>query len=147
MTNQTFDVTPARTTDLEMAEAVDLSPYLGGFFVIAQSASHTGNIGTPSDKLFQDTFKRLAAEWRDETGMFSSISKKTVHSAYRAIIDMGEQVVPLILRDLKERPDHWFMALKTITGADPVPRTANVTFEQAAEAWIAWGRARNLIAE
>ena len=41
--------------------------------------------------------------------------------SYQRIIGLGSAVVPLLLRELERQPDHWFWALKAITGADPVP--------------------------
>jgi len=38
--------------------------------------------------------------------------KKQVRSAYQQIIDMGLAVIPLILRELEQRPNHWFAALR-----------------------------------
>jgi len=103
-----------------------------------------------SSKGFQETFERLATKWRDETGMSSSISRKVRHPAYRAIMRMGWPVVRLILLDLQTGPDHWFVALKTITGADPVSDMVGVTsqavtFQDAVVAWIDWGKHHGLI--
>ena len=50
---------------------------------------------------------------------------------------MGPAVLPLILRELKERPDHWFVALNAITGIDAAPPKS--TFEEAINAWLDWG--------
>src|SRR5258708_13199003 len=66
-------------------------------------------------------FKRLAQQWKDDTKYSSSISRNSMHPAYQQIIGMGEPVVPVLLRELEQRPDHWFCALRTITGRDPVP--------------------------
>jgi len=40
-------------------------------------------------------------QWRRETGMHSSVTKKVQHPAYRKIIDMGEKALPWILRELR----------------------------------------------
>jgi len=37
----------------------------------------------------------------------------------------------------------WFWALNAITGTDPVP--AGSTFQEAAEAWLKWGRERGYL--
>lgn len=43
-----------------------------------------------------------------------------MHPAYQQIIGMGEKALPLILRDLRDRPTgHWFWALNAITGEEP----------------------------
>ena len=45
-----------------------------------------------------------------------------------------------MLRDLEHRPDHWFAALRTITGADPVAPEDRGRMERMAAAWVSWGR-------
>ena len=52
---------------------------------------------------------------------------------------MGPAAVPLILSELRREPDHWFVALKRITGDDPVPDEVRGNIEQMAEAWLRWG--------
>lgn len=53
---------------------------------------------------------------------------------------MGKPVVPLILRDLEKSPDHWFWALRAITGEDPVKPEQRGRMQQMAQAWIQWGK-------
>jgi hypothetical protein len=67
----------------------------------------------------EQKFQRLAAKWRAETGHFSSTSQMVNHPAYQEIIAMGQDVLPLLLRDLAKEPDLWFAALRAITGAQP----------------------------
>lgn len=86
------------------------------------------------------TFLELAEQWRRETGMMSLVTKMSMHPAYQRIIGMGQAVVPLILRELEQEPDHWFWALQAITGANPVKSQQRGRLKQMAEAWIQWGR-------
>ena len=86
------------------------------------------------------TFLELTEQWRRETGMMSLVSKMSMHPAYQRIIGMGQAVVPLILRELEQEPDHWFWALQAITGANPVKSEQRGRLKQMAEAWIQWGR-------
>lgn len=87
-------------------------------------------------------FKRLAKEWRIDTGMLSLVTQKSMHPAYQRIIGMGQPVVPLILRDLEQKPDHWFWALRAITGDNPVKPEQRGRMKQMAQAWIQWGKER-----
>jgi hypothetical protein len=64
------------------------------------------------------------------------------HPAYQAIIGLGESVVPLLLRELEREPDHWFIALKSVTGADPVRADHRGDLRAMAADWVAWGRAQ-----
>ena len=86
------------------------------------------------------TFLELAEQWRRETGMMSLVTKMSMHPAYQRIIGMGQAVVPLILRELEQEPDHWFWALQAITGANPVRSEQRGRLKKMAEAWIQWGR-------
>jgi hypothetical protein len=61
-----------------------------------------------------------------------------LHPAYQRIIGLGPAAVPLLLRELEHRPDHWFWALKSITGQDPAEGTDSIG--EAARAWMKWGR-------
>ena len=85
-------------------------------------------------------FERLAASWRAETSHLSSSTQMAAHPAYQEIIGMGREVVPLLLRELACKPDHWFNALKTITGANPVAPADRGRIDRMAEAWLRWGR-------
>ena len=62
--------------------------------------------------------------------------------SYQAIINLGPSVVPLLLRELEREPDHWFVALHTLTGADPVPVESRGKVREMAHAWVQWGLAQ-----
>jgi hypothetical protein len=87
------------------------------------------------------TFAKLAEQWRSETGMFSVVSRISMHPAYQRIIGMGQPAVPLILSELEREPDHWFWALNAITGANPINVEQRGKIHQMAQAWIEWGKA------
>src|SRR6266446_1203675 len=76
--------------------------------------------GVPAETV-EDRFRRLETVWTAETGYLSSYTDIVEHPAFREIIRLGEAVVPLMLRDLEERPRLWVWALPEITGVDPVP--------------------------
>ena len=81
-------------------------------------------------------FRTLASTWRTETAHLSSAREMTQHPAYQEIIEMGSAAVPLLLRELEQEPDHWFGALKAITGADPVRSEDRGRIELMAQAWL-----------
>lgn len=88
----------------------------------------------------EKTFFELANQWRRETNHMSIMSDIILHPAYQRIIGMGLDVVPLILRELSKEPDHWFWALRSITGANPVKPEDKGRLKKMAEAWLDWGR-------
>lgn len=85
-------------------------------------------------------FSELAAAWRCDKFSSSSTTQIVTHPAYQRIIGLGPAVVPLILRELGREPDHWFWALKAITGADPVPSEERGNVRAMAARWLTWGR-------
>ena len=102
---------------------------------------------TPVRRPDADPEKRFAAlvdDWKAGRGVSSSSREMARHPAYQAIIALGPSVVPLILRELEREPDHWFIALRSLTGADPVPSEHRGEVERMAADWVAWGRANGL---
>lgn len=90
-------------------------------------------------------FRRLRDQWESETAHLSSVTKIILHPAYQRIIGLGPSVVPLLLREIEGEPRDWFWALSAITGRQPVPPEDAGNLRRMAEAWLAWGRANNLI--
>ena len=75
----------------------------------------------------------------------SSTTARVQHPAYREIIALGPPVVPLLLRELERRPNHWFAALRSLTGADPVAPADRGHLGLMAESWIKWGKERGYV--
>ena len=92
------------------------------------------------DLVNAETFGHLATEWKSQSEFLASPTAVAELPAYRAIIAMGSAAVPLILRELRREPDHWFVALQQMTGEDPVPDDARGDLDRMAEAWLNWGR-------
>lgn len=88
-------------------------------------------------------FRELAHEWESETGNSSIITKRFEHPAYKAIIAIGDEAIPLILNQLRRKPDRWFDALSTLAKCDPAKNTD--TFNDAVDAWVSWGIKNALI--
>lgn len=88
----------------------------------------------------EQKFLQLAAQWQKETSVMSSISMKSMHPSYQRIIGMGHNVVPLILRELKRKPGHWFWALTAITGEDPISPDDAGDIEKMTKTWLEFGK-------
>ena len=93
----------------------------------------------------EERFAVLAIEWKNYSMFRSSITELINHSSYRQIIKLGEDVVPLILEELKKEPRQWFSALIKITGVDPTTDEIQGDVKKMAEAWLQWGEHHNLI--
>jgi len=87
-------------------------------------------------------FYELRQKWENETAILSSINEISMHPAYQQIIGMGSDAIPFIIKELETNPNHWFWALKAITGEDPVspPKRGNVG--EMTNAWLFWWAAR-----
>jgi hypothetical protein len=68
----------------------------------------------------ENEFRTLAQQWKEDCRLLSSTSAMVAHPAHKAIVELGQAVVPLLLRDLEKEQVHWFEALKAITEEDPV---------------------------
>ena len=94
----------------------------------------------PPAETVEERFRRLEATWMADVGHLSSYTAIVNHPAFRGMIDMGEAVVPLMLRDLETGPRLWVWALPEITGADPVSPGDAGKIARMSEAWLRWGR-------
>ena len=90
-------------------------------------------------------FNDLAEQWTSETAHQSMMSKIVLHRSYQEIIGLGRDVLPLILKRLSVEPNHWFWALRAISGEDPVPTADVGRFDAMRRAWLQWGRRRGLM--
>ena len=80
----------------------------------------------------------LADRWVRETAGISVLARAFLHRAYQQIIAMGPVAIPLLLEELRDRPEHWTFALSVLADTDPA-RNAK-TFPAARAAWLRWGR-------
>jgi len=90
-------------------------------------------------------FFTLKADWEAETAHLSSITEISMNYAYQQIIGMGTIAIPFILAELRKTPGHWFWALKSITGEDPVLPKQRGRIKQMAEAWLRWGKEQGYV--
>lgn len=91
------------------------------------------------DCLIEVEFSKLSEQWKQETGGQSSVSTIVSHPAYQRITEMGDQAIPLILKDLQEGATHWFHALAILTEANPVAPENQGRIQAMREAWLEWG--------
>jgi hypothetical protein len=68
-----------------------------------------------------------------------------MHPAYQEIIGMGRDALPLILFELERKVDHWFWALRSITGIDPVRPEHRGDLNAMAADWIRWGSNQGIL--
>jgi hypothetical protein len=93
-----------------------------------------------------ERFRKLAQQWGDETGHLSSPNQKMLHPSYQAILGMGqehrEEIIDLLLRDLKENRRPWFWALSYLAQTNPITPADAGRMDRMIDAWVRWGQTR-----
>jgi hypothetical protein len=110
---------------------------------LTATIEEAGSVSHSAEASLEQTFRALAEKWRKETSHFSLMLKKAMHPAYQRIIGLGPSAIPLILREMQQKPGHWFWALNAITGEDPAHPGDNI--EEARQAWLQWGREKGYL--
>lgn len=108
--------------------------------------SMTSSLQTQPAPEMRERFRRLAAEWKEQSRYLSNTAQMAMLKPYQRIIGMGWSAVPLILEELGREPDQWFWALEAITEENPVPPDTAGHVRRSADAWIQWGRDHGLFA-
>lgn len=115
-------------------------------------AGPTGHMGLTLQKLargsaearshlrMQERFDELLARWKEDTPFSSSAHEFILHPAYLEIIGMGPAALRFILPRIEELSAPLFPALRAIVGHDAAE--GSTTAEEAAKAWLEWGRAQ-----
>lgn len=123
------------------AEVVELNKQESFEFFISTS-SYLRDVYQNSLKEYFDSLKYL---WLDETKFSSNVFLTANHPAHLTIIHLGEQVLPLLIEELQENSNHWFITLNKITGANPVPPEHAGDVELMRNDWITWAQENNII--
>lgn len=92
----------------------------------------------------EQRFRKLEAQWKADIEFISDAGKIVNHPAFKAIIALGDEVVPLLLRDLESHPSLWVWALPEITGENPILATEGGNIRRMSDAWLKWGREKGL---
>ena len=108
------------------------------FFSQGKTPKH--NSRSTSSAELRDEFAKLVNSWKTGRHRGFDVAQMIEHPDYQRIIDMGEQAVPLILEELEREVDHWFPALRQLTGASPVPEESKGNLAKMRDAWLCWGR-------
>ncbi len=85
-------------------------------------------------------FSNLKDDWQESTSMLSSITEIAMHPSYQQIIGMGPTALPIIFLSMRQEPDHWFWALRAITGENPIPINHQGKIKEMTDAWMEWGK-------
>ena len=86
--------------------------------------------------LSQEKFASLAAKFKEDTAHLSFTSVE--HPAHREIVSHGYAALPHIFDALREKPDHWFIALHLITGHSPIKEEHRGRIKEMTQDWLEW---------
>lgn len=131
---------------MTFAVAVDRNAHYLSDSLIARAASYVDAPAKYEAQQQDDYFSRfyrLLSNWRTDTALSSRIEDKVDHPAFQQIVQIGRPVVPLIIKELRHRPDFLFLALRRITDEDPVPPACERPSEMV-EAWLSWADRNNV---
>lgn len=87
---------------------------------------------------FHSKFKELKTAWIKSVGIHSNPSILYEDQNYKSIINMGKEIIPYLINDLKSPDGDWFEALYKITGIDPVKSENNGFVDKMRQDWINW---------
>lgn len=91
------------------------------------------------DVSLQSQLEELRERGYEATGMLSNPDARAAHPTHQAVVALGPAVVPLLLRDVERRHNHWFMALTAITKENPIRPEHAGFIPKMVEDWSAWG--------
>jgi hypothetical protein len=94
----------------------------------------------------EQRFHEQASKWASETEHLSSPAQMMLHPSYQAILGMAredeEEIIRLMLRDLRDNRRLWFWALSYLTRENPIKREDAGKLDRMIKAWIDWGKQR-----
>jgi hypothetical protein len=124
---------------LEVAPVAQEEGY-GGEKEMAAQTAHEGLLAASKRSETQLRFEQLAQELEEAAAGLSATRRAARLPAFNEILALGAEVVPDVIARLKVSSNRplWLRVLGTLT---PFPPGAGAdTIDDAAEAWIRWGR-------
>ena len=84
-------------------------------------------------------FHRLLNKWRFDT-YFHSLMKETIDDpSFRKIVDMGPQIIPWVINEIRHTPDFLMLALHfVVPNENPVPASSRGKIGEMVDAWLSW---------
>lgn len=86
----------------------------------------------------EDKFNKHVLGWKQHKRHSSLSSEICSGEDYEAILDLGSDCVPFILKSMKTEADLWFLALRELTGCDPIPLDHYGDINLMTQDWLEW---------
>lgn len=99
----------------------------------------------PSPADFINSFYAVLQRWESETAFSSNPDEITKHPSYQALVQNAENVIELIISDLRRRPSFLVWVLDDAIGEQPYSDDEVGDIVAMTEGWIRWAE-RNKIA-
>jgi hypothetical protein len=101
---------------------------------------------TERDPELQRQFSKLASIWQQETKYSSFHYFSVRHPAFRAILSLGEPIIPYILDRISQKPDWTILAIPEIIGEVPNTRPeSRGRLPMLTEDTLRWGYRRGYL--
>ena len=94
------------------------------------------------DPELQLEFTSLKDKWINETLIVSDPTELYSNENYQKIISLGDDIIPLLIKDMYNFKGDWSYALKKITGDNPVKKESKGKIDEIKKDWIDWYEAR-----
>ena len=87
----------------------------------------------------EDLFESFALTWGIDNRHNSNAQDIAQHPSYQRIVGMGKDALPMIFKQMRKKPGHWFLALQAITGINPVAPENRGDIVAMTGDWLKWG--------
>lgn len=104
-----------------------------------------------------EEYRKLRDELNYQTGHISSHARTIRHPTYQKIVDLGKDVIPIILDEFdhyiqtgeqEEFPGHWaFSVLCTLLGVEPRKDARPGVLDDWVKIWVEWGEESGYLAK
>ncbi len=99
-----------------------------------------------NERLFLEIkFLMLTQKWYEETRLFSFAKDRENSESYQAILAMGKDILPFILKEIQKNGNLWFSALRVISGENPMLPEHKGNVEKIKQDWLQWGQKKGII--
>ncbi len=96
-------------------------------------------------QIVKSKFEEFKKKWRSEVRFSSDPDEIISNENYQAIIEMGFEVVPLLLMDMKANHTHWFAALEEIINVNPIKEEHAGNIPEMVKDWLQWSNSNLFI--